>query len=61
MNRDIMRIKKELKKELEKWQWDYYIATGIKPALLVSDFGSRLEVQLPETVEKDGRVAEEEE
>jgi len=59
MNKIMESIKLELKKQLEKWQWEYFIATGIKPNLLVSDFGSRLEVQIPDNIEREDPHEEE--
>lgn len=60
MNEDIMRLKQQVKQSIEKFAMDYWIATGIKPGLNVSDFGGHIEVQFPETL-PERTVSQEEE
>ena len=50
MNETVLKLKNQLKRTIDEFAENYKSAMGFSADLILSDFGTRLEIQLPETL-----------
>lgn len=47
------KMKRSLKKAIDRWEGKQWVKTGKAPGLIISDFGTRIEIQFPEIEEEE--------